>query len=301
MRSIPGAMGDAETRPKPHERVFWRRLALLGATRAPSWWVRYSPPVFGWAAAALVPSARRAVRRNLRRIRGPVDPVQDTREVLETFATYASCFTEVLANESPGGPPSSRARIHGELWVRRAIAERKGVILCTVHSAGWESAGPLLAKHLGLRIVLVMQPEPDERARRIQDHAREVAGVRIAHVGDDPLASIPLLHHLKDGGAVALQIDRAAPGMRTRSARLLEQDGTMPEGPLRLAQASGAPLLPVFCARTGHREYLIEAFPAIHVARHATDADLDAAAQGLADRVGSFLRAHPTQWFNFKE
>ena len=75
----------------------------------------------------------------------------------------------------------------------------------------------------------------------------------------------------------------------------------MPEGPLRLAQVSGAPLLPVFCARMGHRQYLIEAYPAIHVARQATDADLDAAAQGLADRVGSFLRAHPTQWFNFKE
>lgn len=293
-------MSDDATRPKPHERVFWRKLALAGATHGPSWFVKYSPPVFGWAAAALVPSAREAVRRNLKRIRGDVDRIQDTREVLETFATYASCLTEVLANEAPGGPPPSRARIHGELWVRRALAEKKGVILCTVHSAGWESAGPLIAKHLALEIVLVMEPEPDERARRLQDHARERAGVRVVHVGDDPLASIPLLHHLKDGGAVALQLDRAAPGMRTRQVRLLEQDSTTPEGPLRLAQASGAPLLPVFCARTGFREYLIEAFPAIHVARHATDADLDAAAQGLADRVGSFLRAHPTQWFNFK-
>jgi KDO2-lipid IV(A) lauroyltransferase len=89
--------------------------------------------------------------------------------------------------------------------------------------------------------------------------------------------------------------------MRTRRVRLLEQDSEMPEGPLRLAQASGSPLVPVFCARIGHRNYLIEAFPAVHVARQATDADLDAAAQGLADRVGSFLRAHPTQWFNFEE
>lgn len=291
---------DDATRPRLHERVFWRKLALIGATRGPSWWVKYSPPVFGWAAAALVPSARRAVQRNLHRIRGDVDRVQETRELLATFGTYASCLAEILSNEAPGGPPPSRARIHGELWVRRALAEKRGVILCTVHSAGWESAGPLLAKHLGLQIVLVMQPEPDERARRLQDHARETAGVRVAHVGDDPLASIPLLHHLKDGGAVALQLDRAAPGMRTRRVRLLEQDSEMPEGPLRLAQASGAPLLPVFCARTGHREYLIEANPALHVARHATDADLDAAAQSLADRVGSFLRAHPTQWFNFK-
>jgi RND family efflux transporter MFP subunit len=86
MRSIEGVSMSGETRPKLHERVFWRKLALYGATRAPSWWVKYSPPVFGWAAAALVPSARRAVRNNLRRIRGTVDPLQDTRDVLATFA-----------------------------------------------------------------------------------------------------------------------------------------------------------------------------------------------------------------------
>lgn len=301
MRSIEGLSMTEETRPKPHERLFWRKLALLGATRGPSWWVRYSPPMFGWAAAALVPSARRAVRRNLKRIRGNVDPVQDTRDVLATFGTYASCLAEVLANEKPGGPPPSSARVHGELWMRRAVAEKKGVILCTIHSAGWEAAGPLFGRHLDLEVMVVMQPEPDERARELQDHAREVAGVRVAHVGDDPLASLPLLHHLKAGGAVALQLDRAAPGMRTRRVRLLEHDAEMPEGPLRLAQASGAPLVPVFSARTGHRSYLIEAFPAVHVARQARDADLDAVAQGLADRVGAFLRAHPTQWFNFRE
>lgn len=290
----------SDTRPKLHERVFWRRLAHWGATRGPSWWVRYSPPVFGWAAAALVPSARKAVRRNLRRIRGEAPPLRDAREVLETFGTYASCLAEVLSNDAPGGPPRASARIHGELWIRRALAEDKGMILVTVHSAGWETAGPLIAKHLGLRLVIVMQAEPDERAMKLQDHAREVAGVTVAHVGDDPLASLPLLHHLRDGGVVALQLDRAAPGMRTRKVRLLEQDAEIPEGPLRLAMASGAPLVPVFCARTGFRDYLIEAYPAIHLDRRASDDDLDRTAQSLADRIGAFLRAHPTQWFNFR-
>jgi KDO2-lipid IV(A) lauroyltransferase len=262
--------------------------------------VRYSPPVFGWAAAALVPSARNAVRRNLRRIRGQAPPLRETREVLATFGTYASCLAEVLSNDAPGGPPRSSARIHGELWIRKALAEKKGLVLVTVHSAGWESAGPLVAQHLGLRLVIVMQAEPDARAMKLQDHARESAGVNVAHVGGDPLASLPLLRHLREGGVVALQLDRYAPGMRTRKVRMLEQDAEIPEGPLRLAQASGAPLVAVFCARTGFRDYLIEAHPVIHVDRRATDADLDRIAQGLADRVGAFLRAHPTQWFNFK-
>lgn len=290
----------SETRPRGHERLFWRKLAHWGATRGPAWWVRYSPPVFGWAAAALVPSARSAVRRNLRRIRGRATPLRETREVLATFGTYASCLAEVLSNDAPGGARPSKARIHGELWVRRALAEKKGLVLVTVHSAGWESAGPLIARHLGLRLVIVMQAEPDAKAMKLHDHAREVAGVSVAHVGDDPLASLPLLRHLRDGGVVALQLDRAAPGMRTRKVRLLEEDAEIPEGPLRLAQVSGAPLVAVFCARTGFRDYLIEAYPAVHLDRRATDADLDRIAQGLADRIGAFLRAHPTQWFNFR-
>ena len=290
----------SETRPRLHERLFWRKLAHWGATKGPTWWVRYSPPLFGWAAAALVPSARHAVKRNLRRARGDAPLLRDARDVLATFGTYASCLAEVLSNDVPGGPPPCAARIHGELWMRRAIAEKKGVIIVTLHSAGWESAGPMFAQHLNLRIVIVMEPEPDQRAMKIQDHAREAAGVTVAHVGDDPFASIPLLHHLKGGGAVALQLDRAVAGMRTRRVEFLGEHIDMPEGPLRLAQASGAPIVPVFTARLGFRNYLIEAFPAIHVGRQAKEADFERIAQDLADRMATFVRAHPTQWFNFR-
>jgi KDO2-lipid IV(A) lauroyltransferase len=35
------------------------------------------------------------------------------------------------------------------------------------------------------------------------------------------------------------------------------------------------------------------------VPRRATEADLDAAAQAVADAMTSFIRAHPTQWLHF--
>ncbi|HSQ64521.1 MAG TPA: hypothetical protein VLM85_14960, partial [Polyangiaceae bacterium] len=54
-----------------HDGVFWRRMAALGAQKFPRWWLRYTPPFFGVAAAVVLPQARRAVRRNLERIRGP--------------------------------------------------------------------------------------------------------------------------------------------------------------------------------------------------------------------------------------
>lgn len=261
--------------------------------------MRYSPPVFGWAAAALVPSARRAVRRNLERIRGPAPATRDAREILETFATYASCLAEVLSNDAESGPRHPETAHRNVEHVHTARAHGKGIIMVTAHTAGWETVGPAVARNQGLEMMIAMQREADDRARELHDDARKRAGIAIVHVGDDALAPLPLLRHLRQGNVVALQVDRVAPGMRTRDVDLLGQPTEMPEGPLRLAQVSGAPILPVFCARTGYRKYVVELYESRLVPRHATEAELDGVAQYLADCLADFLRSHPTQWFHF--
>lgn len=289
---------------RPHEKVFWRRLAHWGASRGPWWFVRYAPPLVGWGAALLVPSARRAVLRNLRRVRGPATPLRDAKEVLATFANYATCLTEVLSNDAGDGPHLPRITVEGRSFVRDVMARRAagskplGLVIVTAHTAGWESVGPLLAQDYGLALTLVMSAEGDARSREIHDRARRKAGLGISHVGD-PLASLPLLRELRAGAAVALQLDRTIPGLRTRDVTLLGQRDRLPEGPLRLAQLTGAPILPIFCARQGHRSYVVRVYPSLTIDRHASDDDLEAAAQELADDMTDFLRDHPTDWFHF--
>src|SRR5512139_3406136 len=80
-----------------HDGLFWRRMAAMGAQRLPRWWLRYSPPFFGLAAAALVPDARQKVLRNLRRIRGPAPVHRDVAETSQTFMAYAGVLAEVLS------------------------------------------------------------------------------------------------------------------------------------------------------------------------------------------------------------
>lgn len=277
---------------------FWRNLARWGS-RGPEWFVRSSPPVIGLAACALATGPRKQVLRNLRLIRGSRGALGDTVDTARTFATYASCLAEILgAGSARGRLP--HAVVRGEPYLQDAMAEGRGVLLVTAHTAGWETVGPLLARDHALAVMIVESAERDPSAHAIQDGARKAHGLLIAYAGEDPFSALPLASHLRDGGAVALQIDRVPNRLRGRSVTMFGSAARVPEGPLRLAMWTGAPIVPVFAARTGYRRYDIVAYPAIRIARHAPTSDLDAAAQTLAGAMESFLADHPTQWFHFR-
>jgi len=282
-----------------HDGVFWRRMAALGAQKFPRWWLRYTPPFFGVAAAVVLPQARRAVRRNLERIRGPQPLWRDVVDTSSTFASYAGCLAESLSKGSKNDAPVDVV-VHGAENVRAAVSKNRGVLLLTMHTGGWDVAGPLFAAHSKLDVMLVMEGERDEAARAVSDRVRESQGVRVMHVGGDPLAALPLVRHLTERkGAAALQLDRVPASGRAVHVELLGRPAKLPEGPFRLAQLTGAPLLPVFCARRGFRRYLLEALPPQELVRRATPAQLQKVAQSVADEMTTFLREHPTQWFQF--
>lgn len=275
-------------------------MAALGSQRLPWWWVKYTPPMFGVAAAVALPRARRAVRGNLRRIRGPRPFWRDVLDTTQTFASYAGCLAETLAAGSKNAAVPD-VEIVGRQNMQDAIAKDRGVLLLTMHTGGWEAAGPLLAQHTQLDVALVMEEERDGRAREIHDRAREThEGVHVIHIGPDPLAALPLVRHLTERkGAAAMQVDRVPSSGRTVDVELLGKPGVLPEGPFRLAQLTGAPLITVFCARRGYRSYEFEARPAQTLPRRATKEQLQAVAQNVADEMSRFLRAHPTQWFEW--
>jgi len=280
--------------------VFWRRAARLGASRLPGWFVRWSPPVIGAAIAVASPGARGRIGRQLARAHGSASGVRRAFDVICTFANFASCLTEVLSTGSKNDLVPE-AIVHLHPGAANLLSSPDGIIFATAHTAGWERLGALLAREHQKRVMVVMQRERDPAARELQDSMRVQSGVQVVHVGADPLASLPLMYHLRTGGVVALQIDRVPQGMTGRAVRLFGLPGLIPEGPLRLAQLTGAPIVPVFSARTGHRRYAVHVGEPVCVARSAGPHVVDAAAQRLADALGSFVGTHPTQWFAFQE
>lgn len=277
-----------------HDSSFWRRAIRAGAVHGPDPFVRYSPAVFGLAFALALPRVRRRVAENLRRASGEARSV----DVARVFTRYASSLTEAFAVGS-GRNERLVAEIKGDQRYHDAKAKGRGVIVATAHTSGWYAAGPVLGSVYDDEVLVVMQHERDASAQRIQQESRDELGLRVVHVGADPLAAMPLLAHLRKGGIVALQMDRVPEGQRGRAVRFLGETAEVPEGALMLAALSGAPIVVVLGRRMGFLHYEIEVGEAVDVPRRPTPEELDAAAQLVADRIASFVIRHPTDWFHF--
>ena len=281
-----------------HDGPFWRRLASFSATRAPSAVVRYGPPGVAFAFALALPRLRARVRQNLRTVLGPRAYGEELVDVFRTFSHFASCFTEALALGATH-PREASCSVEGAQHLERALARGRGVIVVTAHTGAWETAGPLLKKALGVDMLIVMEREPDEDARAIQDRTRERSGIRIAHVGDGPLAALPLFTHLRRGGVLGVQLDRAPSAMRSIAVRLFDAPARVPSGPFWLASVTGAPIVPIFALRRGPFRYEIRICPLREIERGTSADALGLTAQDVTWEMERFIRAHPTHWFHF--
>ena len=260
--------------------------------------IEHSPKFFGTAFALALPEKRQRVLSNLRRVKGQRSFLTEQRDVVQTFTSYASCLAESLGIDRVDGQ-NTELTLRGAEHLHSALAVGRGVILVTAHIGPWDCAARLLAKDFSADVVVVMLAEPDEAARKVHDAVRERSGVRVMHVGDHPLDALPLLRHVRGGGIVAIQLDRAAPGGRALAVELFGTEESMPEGPFRLAALSGAPIVPIFAHRLGYFRYEFSIEAPIWVSRQATPTELRTAAACAAQAMQSFISRHPTEWFHF--
>jgi KDO2-lipid IV(A) lauroyltransferase len=280
--------------------AFWRRAMVAGVSHGPEPWLRYSPPVFGWAFGAALRDERRAVRNSLRLVHGRRPAVVEMRDVAEVFANFASSMTDAMLVGTGRGYQAVTRPIN-ESYMVGSVADGKGVIVATAQTAGWDVAGTLLHNDMRTEVLVVMEREPNAVARQLHDAMRNRDGVRVVHVGADPLSSLPLLRHLQNGGVVALKFDRVHPGMRTLPVTFFGRQWQIPAGPLKLAALSGAPIVPSFTRRLGFLDYQAINCKPIYVDRRASHAAQVAAAQRMASNLEDFVREHPTHWIRFHE
>jgi len=281
-----------------YESAFWRRFAHWGATQGPSAFVRWAPPWIGLVFALLLPQARVMVLRNLRRIYGPRDAWVEARDVVGTFAHFASCLAESLGAGRPEAL-AKRLRVRGAERIDRLLAEKQGFVIATAHVGPWDGAAQALANIEGTRVMVVMAYEDDADAERLHDQVRGLASISVLRIGRHPLDALPALEHLSQGGVVAVQLDRVPSGRPSLEARLFDQPFAVPRGPFLLAGLAQVPLLPVFSARTGYFARRVDIGEPIFPSRRPSPSELTRLAQAAVSQMEKQIAAFPNQWFHF--
>ena len=186
---------------------------------------------------------------------------------------------------------AAQPRFEGLGAYQVARKAKRGAILVTAHLGNWEY-GAVLLHFLDEVLHIVFQPDPNPVVRRVFSFQREVKSVKEVRIEGDPFVWVGLRGALKRDEVVLIQGDRTL-GDGGRVEPFMDGFARFPEGPVRLAIASGAPLIPVFVLRdqAGLRVHICR--PMFPDAPGVTEETL---MRHMVKSIEDVVRRHPDQW-----
>jgi KDO2-lipid IV(A) lauroyltransferase len=185
------------------------------------------------------------------------------------------------------GPERERlVELRGEEVLETVRHRGRGAVLVTGHLGCWELLAAMLASR-GYPLLALARPLREQRLEAALRAHRERMGIRTLSSEALPLAA---LRHLRRGGFLGVLADqRVKQGGHT--VTFLGQETRMAEGPVRLAQAAGAPLVPLGIHRGPDQRHRIHVLPPID-----PEGDARERTQDVADALGRLIRETPEQW-----
>jgi lauroyl/myristoyl acyltransferase len=211
------------------------------------WWIKPGGYIYYYSA----PKTRRAMLYNARHLLGPDSTREKRRELVIAMMTRWCEFMVDLFSFQRVSPEVVLERtpdVRGLEDYLAARARRRGAILVTSHLGNWEY-GSVLLQTIGETLNVVFQPDPNVVLRRIFSLQRGTKRVHEVRIGGDPFIWVTLREALKRDELVLIQGDRTT-GEGGSVQPFVDGHALFPEGPVKLALASGAPLVPVFVPRT---------------------------------------------------
>jgi KDO2-lipid IV(A) lauroyltransferase len=248
-----------------------------------------------------MPRERAAARRNLRRVTGKTGlaNLRLAYRLFWNFSRFLVAYTEIKDLDLD----QFRDRLIGvdevEEGLRRILGEGRGIIIVTMHLGHWDLGLKHLAAFLRPVHVVIRNEDPEE-ITRYADEARRFPDLRVHQTGGDPLLAVDLMLALKRGEMVAIQVDR--PVGRILSTLLFGAWTPLPTGPVQLAMATGAPLVPAFVLFDRGRRYRPLLLPPLRLDRPRPGEEERALREGMLRMAGmmeSVASRYPDQWFNF--
>jgi KDO2-lipid IV(A) lauroyltransferase len=233
----------------------WAAEFWLGAL---FWCARWMPwvgngvrPFFVLLAPRFSKQIKRATAMNARRIYGAQMSDAQCRRFARRVAGHFYDFVADVGHAlrwTPEQMLKQVACIEGHDRYVAARALKRGAIVVTAHMGSFE-VGLAALKNMEPRVHVVFQRDSQDRFDRIRQVLRDRLGVVEAPVNEGWGLWVRLRDALMADEVVVIQGDRVMPGQKGERVPFLGHHMMLPTGPVRLAAASGAPIVPVFSVR----------------------------------------------------
>lgn len=182
--------------------------------------------------------------------------------------------------------------VEGEQNYREARAPRKGAIVLTAHMGSFEVGTAALLEH-EQRVHVVFRRDAFGLFERTRSKLRRQLGVIEQPVDEGLTTWMKLREALGNDEVVLLQGDRVLPGQKGQAVPILGGHMLIPTGPLKLALASGAPIVPIFSIRQPDGRIRLFIEPAIWA---RDEQSFEAGLGAIRNVLEKYLRRFPEQW-----
>lgn len=281
---------------------FWLNVFFFLARHCP-WLARPAKSFFLFFVTRFSSQIRASTRTNARRIFGPSITeeqfTQFTRSVSASFYDFLHDVGRSL-RETPQQMREHIEAVEGQESYLAARQSGKGAIVVTAHMGSFElGVAGLLEREP--RVHVVFKRDNIGRFERLRSELRQRLGVIEAPVDDGWGIWMTLRNALLANEVVIIQGDRVMPNQKGQPIPFLGGHLLLPTGPIKLAQASGAPIIPIFSIRSknGKVRVFIEN-PIIVTDDQSLPGKPHPALIQLAAVIEKYVRAYPEQWLKLE-
>ena len=277
---------------------FWLELLMRTAYHAP-WLARAVRPTilfFGWRCS---PVLRDGPTANAAWILGPSSRPRERRALGKRVVRNFYDFVCDIGRHRLRSPDELRLlaeSVEGEDHYRRARSMGRGALVVTAHLGSFE-LGTAMLRAFEKRVHVVFRRDRLSSFERLRSEQRASLGVMEASLDDGWGVWLRLRDALLADEVVMLQGDRMMPGQRGVPVPFLGGHIELPAGPVKLAMATGAPIIPVFTirARRGRFRVIIDEPITVEAGPLRWDGPHPALLR-LAASIERQVAAYPDQW-----
>ena len=173
-----------------------------------------------------------------------------------------------------------------------ALEKGKGVIIVTAHFGNWELM-PAALRIKGYSGAVIGRRIYFDRYDRFLNRLRAVHDVSVIYRDESPRKALKVL---KANGVLGIVADQDVNSVDGVFVNFFGQKAYTPVGPVALALASGAPLVPAFMLRDDGLHRLIFEKPIDLSDTGDKEKDMTGNTQRWSDVVESYIRRYPEQW-----